>query len=210
MVSNKNTALYILIGLSYISWVKFPIAGDEMYLADYLIRVLMLAIIWQERAVLFVKPNWPSFRFLFVFAIFFLGMFVTHQWLYHFQFTYDLEQYFYNPERYPLIENSILLIFDMSVGLMMVAVTEEFIFRYKLNEYLKGKNANLLSRYLISSILFALMHAPQGLVSIGETFLWGLIFFGFYQRTKSIHFVIVIHFVTNFLVFGLTTLERSF
>jgi membrane protease YdiL (CAAX protease family) len=88
-----------------------------------------------------------------------------------------------------------------------VAITEEFIFRYKLNDWLAEKQVGLFTRGLLTSLLFAFMHAPQGVIAIGESFLWGLFFFALYQKTKSLHFVIVLHFITNFILFGLMTLE---
>ncbi|WP_417798612.1 CPBP family intramembrane glutamic endopeptidase [Terasakiella pusilla] len=207
MTVSRNISSLLLLSLSYIGWIKFPLEGDAVYGADYVWRLIMLVIIWQERAVLLAEPVWPALRFWFIFALFFLVMFIAHQWLYYFQFTYDLENYFYTPARYPPIKNSLLLVFDMSIGLALVAITEEFIFRYKLNDWLAEKQVGLFTRGLLTSLLFAFMHAPQGVIAIGESFLWGLFLFVVYQKTKSLHFVIVLHFITNFILFGLMALE---
>jgi membrane protease YdiL (CAAX protease family) len=207
MTLTNNISTFILLILFYIGWVKFPISGDAIYLVDYLIRSLMLIVMWKERNVLICRPNWPQFRFWLIFFIFFVAITLLHQALYYFQFTYDLNNFFYKAETFSPIENVFLLAFDMTAGLFLVAITEEFLFRYKLNEILRSKHIGIRFRYIITSTLFSLIHAPQGLVSIGETFLWGLLFFFLYQKAQSIHFLIVIHFLTNFVIFGLMAIE---
>ncbi|WP_028879604.1 CPBP family intramembrane glutamic endopeptidase [Terasakiella pusilla] len=208
MAITDNISAFILLMLFYIGWIKFPITGDAIYLADYLIRIVMLIFIWRERSVLLSKPNWPLFHMWLAFPVALIAFIFLHQMLISFEFIHDVNDYFPEPKTYPPIKNVYLLVFDMTIGLLLVAITEEFLFRYKLNEVLKGKSFNLPSRYLITSILFALIHAPQGITALIETFLWGLLFFFLYQKSKSLHFVIVIHFLTNFIIFGLMALER--
>ena len=84
---------------------------------------------------------------------------------------------------------------------------EEFMFRYKLNEILEDWKIDIRNRYLITSILFASIHLPQGMISLMGTFIWGLFFFFVYMKSNSIHFVIALHFIADFIVFGIKTLE---
>jgi len=200
---------FILLSLFYIGWMKFPIEGDNIYLADYCLRIVMLAFIWQERHVIIKKAVWPPFYMWLVFGLFLLAYLIVNDAIYQFDIAYYINDYLYETASYPAIEDPLLLVFDMSIGLVFVAITEEYLFRYKLDRVFKKAGCSTLLRCFLTSILFATIHAPQGLISLLETFLWGVFLFVLYQRSRSLQFVMVLHFIVNFSAFGLLALQKE-
>lgn len=206
---DKNIiTLFVPLILFYVGWIKFATPGYGPYYVDYGIRFLMIALIWRERSVLLTKPSWPKLSLWGIFSAVLIVYIISNHVIYSYDVVNDMNELLYKTSNYPRIEDMVLLSFDMTIGLALVAITEEFIFRYKLNEFLEGWQVSLPLRYLVSALLFCLIHSPQGLISLVETFIWGIVLFYLYQKSRSLHFVVVIHFITNFVVFGLFALGQ--
>jgi len=96
---------------------------------------------------------------------------------------------------YPDYPNVYLKIFDLSIGLLLVALSEEVVFR--------GLLLNLLNRYsvIVSSILFGLIHWGSGIATVVVATLIGIFFAHTTLKTNSIYPVLIAHFCINFLLF---------
>ncbi|NVK17257.1 MAG: CPBP family intramembrane metalloprotease [Methylocystaceae bacterium] len=205
MSTDQKTRWFWLVPfiLFYLGWVKFMAPGVGPYYVDYALRLVMLVFIWPERHILLEKPSRPKFWLIGLYVVVLVFYIWSDEKLYSNETALAFDQAFFKTSTYPAIHDPVLFWFDMTIGLMMVAITEEYIYRYKLNEVLKGLHKGLAARYLITAILFSLIHLPQGMISLGQTFLWGLFLFYLYQKSRSLQFVIILHFLTNFVVFGL-------
>jgi membrane protease YdiL (CAAX protease family) len=88
-----------------------------------------------------------------------------------------------------------LKIFDLSIGLLMVAFTEEFVFR--------GLLLNILQKHsvIISSVLFGFIHWGSGADSVIIATIIGAFFARTTIKTNLIYPALVAHFWINFFCF---------
>lgn len=102
---------------------------------------------------------------------------------------------------FPEINNKFLKYFDLSFGLILVAFSEEVLFRgyyvVLLKKYLKSNAAVMI----ISSVCFGLIHWGLGWIDVIETSSWGLIVIYSVYRSGSIYPAILSHFFINFIFF---------
>ena len=131
--------------------------GTLFFLFDYLIRTLSLVFIFSVFGIqrirnLFLKPDSNDVLWLVLLVLVgFINDFVL------FEPLNDL----FKPNllfAYPAYPNLNWRIFDLSIGLLLVALSEELIFRFYLLEWLEEKSLGLCSSAVISSIIFAGIH----------------------------------------------------
>ncbi len=103
---------------------------------------------------------------------------------------------------YPRIETPWLRVFDLTVGLAFVAVTEELVGRRIAFAILKRHIASPLLIVALSSVTFGLMHWSHGLGSMLSAIIAGAILMAVYMRTGSLMAVISIHFAVNLWSFS--------
>ncbi|MBF0269345.1 MAG: CPBP family intramembrane metalloprotease [Alphaproteobacteria bacterium] len=101
---------------------------------------------------------------------------------------------------WPTIENGVLWLLDMTLGLALVSVSEEFVARRLALAVLPGA---IWKRVVMSSLLFGLGHWGMGYGHIVETTTIGLAFGAAYAWSGSLRLVMIAHFAVDFLVFGL-------
>lgn len=100
---------------------------------------------------------------------------------------------------FPKITNEFVRIFDLTIGLILVALSEEFIFRALALKVLeKFSRINII---LITSFIFSIIHWSTGVSSLIITFLIGTIFMIATLRVNSIYPVLLSHFIINFWLF---------
>ena len=105
--------------------------------------------------------------------------------------------------------NSFIYKFDLHFGLLMVAIVEEIVFRGLSYTILsdKLKSASLL--FIISGIIFGLVHWSLGIHAIINTAILGSVFMLFMWKTGNILPLIAAHFVVNYVAFtGLINLNQ--
>jgi hypothetical protein len=93
---------------------------------------------------------------------------------------------------------SALFALDMTLGLGLVAVSEEIVFRGVALSALKPFTRNPVVILLVSSLIFALIHWSTGLGNILDSFAYGLLFMAVTLRTGSIVPATVIHYCLDF------------
>ncbi|MGQ0675007.1 MAG: CPBP family intramembrane glutamic endopeptidase [Rhodospirillales bacterium] len=123
---------------------------------------------------------------------------VLGKWLPYFQ-------YFTHPH----IRDRNLLLFDMVVGAFLVALNEELVFRRLLFSLLERFDLRGLTIILSSSAAFALIHLTSGLASLVGSFLAGLIFASAFYATGRLSISIALHYIGDFVAFGLYALQRG-
>ena len=94
-----------------------------------------------------------------------------------------------------------LYLFDLTGGLVLVAVSEELLCRRVAVRVLERFGLPPVAVLLVSTTLFAAMHWSGGLGALGETFVLGAVLAGIYMWQRSLILVIVIHYLINLIVF---------
>ena len=91
----------------------------------------------------------------------------------------------------------------MTLGLLLVALSEEMLFRRMLVNMLNRFTARALPICLISSLIFGLIHWESGLQNVLAATLIGCYLMWIYLRTGSFLTIVAIHYVINLWVFYL-------
>ena len=103
--------------------------------------------------------------------------------------------------RYPGLDPGLLYWTDVTFGLALTAVSEEFVFRgvfaVVAARYLSGTAAMVL----VSAIVFALIHWSHGLTSMVVAGIAGVVLMVLYLRTGSVLPGIAAHYAINFADF---------
>jgi membrane protease YdiL (CAAX protease family) len=207
--ANRNRDIYLLVVLVLIfhaGWIKFNVR-DYIFLIDYIQRIIIIAVFLAA-----VRPtNWryrpPISHVILIIAATFVDRVIFFAVEIGFQI---LEIYrFGSWTGFPPIENPAHRIFDWSIGLVLVAVSEEFIYRKLMNDVMDRHNFRPANIYLISSIAFALLHINQGLDQFLTTFVAGGIFMYVYRWSGTIYVPIAVHYFINLWIFSDAHLSRE-
>lgn len=102
----------------------------------------------------------------------------------------------------PIGPHSPLYMLDMTIGLALVAISEEIIFRGLAFTTLKSRNYSILKIFLISGLAFGFIHWSQGPIAIMATAITGSGLMICMQCTGSIYPTIIAHYVINYLSFS--------
>ena len=102
---------------------------------------------------------------------------------------------------FPKITNHIVKIFDQTVGIALVSLTEEPIFRGFYFSVLKRYTGNPFTIVAVSSIAFGLIHWSSGLHAVITTALWAILPMVSVLRTRSVLPAVVAHYLTDFVYF---------
>lgn len=102
----------------------------------------------------------------------------------------------------PEIDNPIIKIIDLSIGLVCVAIIEEVIFRGLYFTILKNYIKNPCIVIFISAFVFGLIHWSLGLHAIVNCSIWAILPLIVMWKTGSVLPAIIAHFLTNFVSFS--------
>jgi membrane protease YdiL (CAAX protease family) len=102
----------------------------------------------------------------------------------------------------PEIRNNAWNRFDLGVGLLLVGVLEELIFRAYAYTVISRYTANPAAIVAISAVAFGLIHWSLGLNTVLITAVIGAIFMVIYLRTRSAPALMLAHFAVNYIDFA--------
>lgn len=91
---------------------------------------------------------------------------------------------------------------DLTLGLALVAVCEELVFRGYLAAWLERFTRNPVTIVLLSSVAFGLIHWSGGLHGVLVTAAIGALFMAVYLRTRALPALMAAHFAVNFIDFA--------
>jgi len=102
---------------------------------------------------------------------------------------------------FPAADNNLMKLFDLTVGMVLVSVSEEAIFR--------GYYASVLGRYLknpavlvaVSCVIFGFIHWSGGLHAIMTAAIWAVLPMISVLKTGSILPAVIAHWATDFVYF---------
>lgn len=91
---------------------------------------------------------------------------------------------------------------DLTLGLLLVGIVEELVFRGYALTFLRRFTGNRLLIVLISSVAFGLIHWSLGLHAVLITSLIGAVFMVAYLATRALPPIMLAHFTINFIDFA--------
>ncbi len=102
----------------------------------------------------------------------------------------------------PIDTSSPIFVFDSTIGLILVGFSEEIVCRGLTLSVLKDKLSKPLL-YVVSALLFSLMHWSLSTHTLVDAFVYGLIFVPATLATASIWPATVTHFIVNFVLYNM-------
>jgi len=91
---------------------------------------------------------------------------------------------------------------DLTIGLLLVGIFEELVFRGYVHTLLTRYTRNPAAIVIISSVAFGLIHWSLGLRAVLITSMIGAVFMIAYLKTRSLPSIMLAHFVINFIDFA--------
>lgn len=204
--AQKLTAFAVLVApfiLNDFAFIALD-GGYGVYLVDYATRVLVLGIclLWPVARHTLVQPSQQAASFYLAFAalvaLVVAGRLLTRYVEPAFDGIADWGQFF----RFGPIENQTLRWFDLTAGLLLVALSEELVFRkfaLAALSTLTGKSSSII---LFSAIIFALIHWAGGIVKTLMTFLFGVVYMAVYLKIGRLWPLVAAHWIENWLQFS--------
>lgn len=90
---------------------------------------------------------------------------------------------------------------DLSLGLFVVALSEELIFRKFALSWLLSANKSKMQIVIISAGVFSLIHWGNGFGRLAYTFLFGLVYMAAYLKLKRLWPFVLAHWIEDFVAF---------
>jgi CAAX amino terminal protease family. len=204
-----NSKLKFLIALTLIfvlnDFAFIPVKSYVGWLAiDYSFRILALAVIffliWSKRCALsdfgLVKMRVRPF-IIWAVVLSVTGIFIDRFGWQFFKSVLPQTGILH----FPASDNSFAKFFDLTVGVALVSISEEAIFRGYYASVLGGYFKNPAVLVTVSCLLFGLIHWSGGLHAILATAIWGILPMVSVLRTGSILPAVVAHWATDFVYF---------
>lgn len=194
--------LYLLIALFYLGWFKFLAPGTQIYLIDYAQRALIIYLGFAALRGACTPLIKPIPLPVLVVAVVGPAAIIWGDTL-----TKDLplreaiDTAFFNDVSFPPIDNKTWEIFDLAFGLLLVAVSEELVFRKLWTDWSEARGQSEFSLYLWSSLVFGALHLPQGLADTAIACVWGMLIMYLYRRSASLPLVILVHYLVDIWYF---------
>ena len=185
------TLIFVLNDFGFI-YTKTPLSW---LLFDYSCRIVVLGLIYYGYKKSLFTPIYIGLNPLPKKEFFLHTIVLTIVSLFLFEYVID---YIYSGGflEFPEIKNNTLFIFDLTIGIALVALSEELLFR--------GLIYNRLTKHkvLFSSILFGLIHWGSGFDSVVIATIIGVLFALSYKKTGSIYPAIAAHYLIDFILFS--------
>jgi membrane protease YdiL (CAAX protease family) len=177
-------------------WVKFLLPTPMQYGIDYAERVVLIGMIivfggFRFRRVVFSARTAALTGLTIVLA---LGLFYADE-----QLGLVIPILGGQVWSFSDLESDPFFYFDLIVGLALVALSEELVFRY---QFVRSFPNRVAAQYLLSTFAFALIHVPQGVTGVVVAGLAGLLLMGLYRATGALAAPIVAHYLIDLILFA--------
>jgi membrane protease YdiL (CAAX protease family) len=199
-------AFLILAAPFFLNDIAFILLNGTfgVYLVDYGTRAMVLALcfLWPtSRAIATERlvPEWGTvLAVLCVLVLPVFGRLAHHLLEVPFVYLTGLDGLF----EFPLISDPTLYWFDLTVGLLAVALSEELVFRKFALRWLEEVGRTPIQIVVISALFFSLMHWGSGPGRLLYTFVVGVIYMAAYLRLRRLWPLVLAHWFENFAVFS--------
>ena len=208
MRERRNAAAVVLVLAApfYLNDIGFIALNGTygVYLVDYGTRALVLAtcFLWPASRALATErlsPHWKTAMAILCVA----ALPVTGRATYHL-----LEVPFVSFTgigglfAFHYIADPTLYWLDLTVGLFVVALSEELVFRKLAMRWLEQAGRPPVQILLMSALLFSLMHWGSGPGRLLYTFVVGLFYMAVYMRLRRLWPLVLAHWIQDFVTFG--------
>lgn len=102
---------------------------------------------------------------------------------------------------YPKYDSAVIKIIDCILGMIVVSLSEELIFRGYCYSYLAEKIKNPVNIIIIISVVFGLIHWSLGIVPVITTAVWGVFAAASVARTDSLLPALFAHYLIDLISF---------
>lgn len=179
--------------------------GQEIYLADYLTRILVLLaiLVWpQARSVIEARPR-PATMTTWLAVPIVLGLIVfgepVAEWI-----DNGIDRWAGIGElfRFGRIADPVLYWLDLTLGLFLVALSEELVFRKAARRFCHDRGWGPVVTVLASALLFGLIHRGGGAGQVVAAAVTGVVYMAFYLRMNRLWPLVLAHWGHNFLAYG--------
>ncbi|MEK9671056.1 MAG: CPBP family intramembrane glutamic endopeptidase [Rhodospirillaceae bacterium] len=203
LLKPSPTHLFLLIALFYLGWSKFLTQGTDVYLIDYAQRLAIIVIGWaalKEACSPYIKPVPLP---VLLFTILGAATIMTIDSL-----SADMpvrmvfDTLLYKDIGFPEIPNPTWVKLDLAFGLLLVAVSEELVFRKVWADWAAERGQTEYDLYAGSAVAFGLLHLPQGLADTAMACLWGVLLMWVYRRSASLPLAIAVHYLADIWYFA--------
>jgi len=202
---NKLAALILLLAIGHVHWIKFEFPA-LVYPLDYVGRIVIIALCYYVYQ--FCIGQFLGWRRLLTWRNTWLTGFAAAVILISFPII-DIVIHLIDSSgiwrwrSFPRIDDPYLKAFDLTIGLALVALSEELVYRKLMVDVLARWQFRPASIYIISSLLFAALHVYQSAGSTTGAFVAGLILMYVYQKSSTLWVPIAAHYVANLYFFGI-------
>jgi membrane protease YdiL (CAAX protease family) len=100
----------------------------------------------------------------------------------------------------PQITNVVVRAVDLSFGLLLVALSEELVFRRMLFSLFQSKRA--LYVIALSALVFALIHLTSGVSNAINALVLGILLGIAFWITRRVSICVIVHYIIDLKVFG--------
>lgn len=196
--------LFFLLFVFFYDFVYFKTQTYGQWLAaDYTLRIVIISMILGVGAFRNLSVGWLNvparFTHWTVIPLFLAILIIAIYYLLERPLSIAFpETVLFTP---PQPSSSILHVLDLSLGLILVAISEELMFRVLIPVFLLRYIKSKTFIFILSSLLFGLAHWAHGAGSVLAGFITGMVWLALVQRTKSVLPSIVSHYAANLWFF---------
>lgn len=194
--------LSLLVVLFYAGWIKFAASDTDVYLIDYAQRTLIIALGWAALTDSFRRPLPPITDRVWLWALGGAAAIVAvDTWTGGQDLRAAFDTALFPEVSFPPLENEVWQAVDLTFGLVLVAVSEELVFRRLWADWWDARGGGRAGLYVGSALVFGLLHLPQGLADTAVAVVWGVLLMYLYRRNRSLALVILVHFIVDLWYF---------
>lgn len=192
--------LSVCLMIFVVGWTKFMAPSILIYFLDYAFRIVCLMILlpghWRR---IFTLPPRPWLALALTIPVLMIDLaLLAGYW----NLPPAAAAPFLGVADYPRLPPSGLLTFDLTVGIALVALSEEAIFRYLFTQSWAERRGSTEALYVFSSLAFGLIHLPRGIAVVVTAGVIGLLYMWLYRRTQSLWPPMIAHYVTDVVAYS--------
>lgn len=203
LTAHPGRRLALVLVLFYAGWGKFLADDTDVYLIDYAQRALIIALAWgaltdalRRPLPLITNPVWLSA------LVGSAAIIAVDTWTAGMASRAAFDTALFPEVSFPPLENEVWQAVDLTFGLVLVAVSEEVVFRRLWAGWWDARRGGTAGLYIGSSLVFGLLHLPQGLADTAIAIVWGVLLMYLYRRSHSLALVILVHFLVDLWYFS--------
>jgi membrane protease YdiL (CAAX protease family) len=202
MAARPELRLALLLVLFYAGWIKFAADDTDVYLIDYAQRLLIIVLGWSALKDALRRPLPLITDRVWLWAVGgATALIALDTWTGGFAQRAAFDTALFPEVSFPPLENAVWEAVDLTFGLVLVAVSEELVFRRLWADWWDARRGGTAGLYIGSSLVFGLLHLPQGLADTAVAVVWGLLLMALYRQSRCLALVILVHFLVDLWYF---------